>query len=147
MAVVFLSPRPCEMVQFMVSRLVTSPSFFPFGQRGFRRSLRLCQMAALALTDRYSVPGGDGTIPALGLGTSHNGGRNVGAAVEEAARAGVRLFDTAQHYGTEETLGEALRKYVCHSAVLAPRRNSDQWPDQEWDSAERFIHLDQSLAC
>jgi hypothetical protein len=50
------------------------------------------------------------SMPMFGLGTSHNGGRAVGAAVTEAVRLGVRLFDTAQHYGTEAAVGNALAK-------------------------------------
>eukprot|EP00756_Hemistasia_phaeocysticola_P004978 Hpha_TRINITY_DN13114_c1_g1::TRINITY_DN13114_c1_g1_i1::g.113450::m.113450 len=59
--------------------------------------------------EREVVLEGGVRMPRLGFGLSHNEGGFDRDAVLAAMRAGVRLFDTAARYGTEEALGEAMR--------------------------------------
>ena len=61
------------------------------------------------------------SLPMLGLGTADNGGGDeiMAGAVATASQHGVRLFDTAQNYGSEAALGEGLRR-----AGLRPNRPS-----------------------
>ena len=63
---------------------------------------------------------------------SHNGGYN-GAAVEYSLHAGVRLYDTAARYGTEEGLGEAIRSTGINREELYI--SSKLWPDHAIDVA------------
>ncbi|QCS44590.1 aldo/keto reductase [Natrinema versiforme] len=53
-----------------------------------------------------SVQGAD--IPALGFGTARMGGTETRNAVETALRLGYRHIDTAQMYGNEDAVGEAV---------------------------------------
>ena len=49
------------------------------------------------------------TIPLLGLGTAQFGDENaMTQATQAALMCGIRLFDTAQNYGSEVSLGKAL---------------------------------------
>ena len=69
------------------------------------------------------------SIPAIGLGVyKMQAGSEMNAAVKAAYRAGYRLFDTAQMYGNEAALGEALRR---KGAVL---RSCGNYPglDASW---------------
>lgn len=50
------------------------------------------------------------SIPQLGLGTFGRTGDEGIAAIETALEIGYRHLDTAQSYGTEETVGEAVRR-------------------------------------
>ncbi len=52
----------------------------------------------------------DAQVPALGLGTWALDGRGGFAAVKEALALGYRHIDTAQMYGNEEAVGEAIRQ-------------------------------------
>ncbi len=52
----------------------------------------------------------DARVPALGLGTWALNGRGCFAAVKEALDLGYRHIDTAQIYGNEEAVGEAVRQ-------------------------------------
>ncbi|KAL6489922.1 hypothetical protein MHYP_G00002670 [Metynnis hypsauchen] len=47
-------------------------------------------------------------IPALGLGTSHDGGYSHEAVVYALEECGIRHIDTAKRYGCEEALGRSL---------------------------------------
>lgn len=69
-------------------------------------------------------------MPMLGLGLSHNGGFCADA-VRAALAAGYALFDTAQRYRTEASLGALLREHL--DAPGAPDRSalfvtSKVWP-------------------
>ncbi|KAL7879546.1 hypothetical protein SRHO_G00018000 [Serrasalmus rhombeus] len=48
------------------------------------------------------------SIPALGLGTSHNGGYSQEAVVYALEECGIRHIDTAKRYGCEEALARSL---------------------------------------
>eukprot|EP01062_Namystynia_karyoxenos_P033268 TRINITY_DN24483_c0_g1_i1.p1 TRINITY_DN24483_c0_g1~~TRINITY_DN24483_c0_g1_i1.p1 ORF type:complete len:279 (+),score=55.00 TRINITY_DN24483_c0_g1_i1:94-930(+) len=85
-------------------------------------------MAAAAGGAARSVRLSNGVeMPLLGFGLSHNQGGFDRDAVMAAIAAGVRHFDTAKRYGTEEALGEAIR------ASGVPRSEffltSKLWPD------------------
>ena len=59
--------------------------------------------------DRYMLSDGN-SIPCIGYGTWRVKDREDGARVcEEAVRAGYRHFDTAYLYGSEGSVGEAVR--------------------------------------
>jgi len=47
-------------------------------------------------------------IPLIGLGTYTLKGKDVHTAVDAALEAGYRLIDTAEAYGNEAEIGEAL---------------------------------------
>lgn len=71
------------------------------------------------------------SIPAIGLGVyKMQAGSEMNAAVKAAYRAGYRLFDTAQMYGNEAALGEALRDAGIprEDVFLISKINNDsQW--------------------
>ena len=76
-----------------------------------KKSLRLVRGVdggQIALATHPLLP----SLPMLGLGTADNGGcdETMSVAVATAAQCGVRLFDTAQNYGSEAALGEGLRR-------------------------------------
>ncbi|MDQ0136712.1 diketogulonate reductase-like aldo/keto reductase [Neorhizobium galegae] len=52
----------------------------------------------------------DRTIPKLGLGTYGRTGSEGVAALLKAIEIGYRHLDTAQSYGTEQPVGEAVRR-------------------------------------
>src|SRR5262245_45244518 len=57
-----------------------------------------------------TLPAGDASIPAIGLGTSNLGGGNVrGENVATALKLGYRHIDTAWKYGSEREVGEGIR--------------------------------------
>ncbi|MDE2263888.1 MAG: aldo/keto reductase [Gammaproteobacteria bacterium] len=70
-------------------------------------------------------------VPALGFGAAAIGNlftavtdEAAGAAVEEAYRLGIRLFDTAPHYGyglSEQRLGHALASLHADDAVISTK--------------------------
>ena len=49
-------------------------------------------------------------LPLFGLGLSHQQGGWSKAAINEALRCGVKLFDTARRYGSERDLGTCLQE-------------------------------------
>jgi diketogulonate reductase-like aldo/keto reductase len=62
----------------------------------------------MILEETYALPSGV-EIPKLGLGTWMIDNADVVAAVKDAVSIGYRHIDTAQAYGNEEGVGEALR--------------------------------------
>lgn len=70
-------------------------------------------------------------IPEIGLGVyKMQAGEEMNRAVGEAYRLGYRLFDTAQMYGNEAALGEALQvNHIPREDVflISKVNNSDQW--------------------
>lgn len=63
---------------------------------------------AMVLEETFTLSNGL-KIPKLGLGTWMIADDAVGPVVRDAARLGYRHFDTAQAYGNERGIGEALR--------------------------------------
>jgi diketogulonate reductase-like aldo/keto reductase len=67
-------------------------------------------------------------LPAIGLGTGPLKGDVGIALMAEAIRMGYRLLDTAQHYGNEREVGEALRASgVPHDEIIVLTK---VWPDK-----------------
>jgi diketogulonate reductase-like aldo/keto reductase len=62
----------------------------------------------MILKENYTLSNGV-AIPKLGLGTWFINDKDVVQAVKEAAQMGYRLIDTAQAYGNEKGVGEAIR--------------------------------------
>lgn len=67
-------------------------------------------------------------LPAIGLGTGPLKGDGGIALMAEAIRMGYRLLDTAQHYGNEREVGEAVRASGVprHEIVVLTKI----WPDK-----------------
>ena len=61
------------------------------------------------LTETYTLPGGGGPIPKLGLGTWFIDDDKAAEAVRAAVEIGYRNIDTAQAYGNERGVGEGVR--------------------------------------
>ncbi|KAJ1957840.1 hypothetical protein EC988_000622 [Linderina pennispora] len=64
-------------------------------------------MALSTYTDTHLLLNTGARIPAVGIGSSRDGGKLV-PALEEALRLGYRHIDTAAKYGTEAQVGEAI---------------------------------------
>jgi len=62
------------------------------------------------MTSQLSFSAHGATIPALGFGTSPMTGSMAADEVVAALKAGYRHIDTARKYGTERTVGEAMRR-------------------------------------
>ena len=62
----------------------------------------------MILDERYELSNGV-LIPKMGLGTWFINNKDVVGAVQDAAKAGYRLIDTAQAYGNEAGVGEGIR--------------------------------------
>ena len=62
----------------------------------------------MILDERYELSNGV-LIPKMGLGTWFINNKDVVGAVQDAAKVGYRLIDTAQAYGNEAGVGEGLR--------------------------------------
>ena len=60
-------------------------------------------------------------MPMLGLGTYALRGKECERCVLKALELGYRLFDTAQMYGNEREVGNALRAVRHHETVSAQR--------------------------
>lgn len=70
----------------------------------------LAKLAVTGPDDRYALSDGN-SIPAIGYGTWRVKDREGGAAVcADAIRAGYRHFDTASLYGSEGSVGDAIRQ-------------------------------------
>ncbi|XP_029971458.1 uncharacterized protein LOC115405852 [Salarias fasciatus] len=68
-------------------------------------------MSFSSVLNSFSVSLSNGLrIPMLGLGTSHRGGYCHEAVVYALKDCGLRHIDTAERYGCEEKLGEAIRE-------------------------------------
>ena len=78
---------------------------------------------------KYATLNTDMSIPMLGIGTYALRGAECERCVLEALDLGYRLFDTAQMYGNEREVGNALRRgglprnemFVTHE-TLPPQR-------------------------
>lgn len=62
----------------------------------------------MILDERYELSNGV-LIPKMGLGTWFINNKDVVGAVQDAAKVGYRLIDTAQAYGNEAGVGEGIR--------------------------------------
>ena len=85
----------------------------------------------------------DTPIPPLGLGTYGRTGADGLAALEAALELGFRHIDTAQSYGTEENVGEAIRRSGL------PRREvfvTTKIADTHLDSPRALESVDKSLS-
>ena len=65
-------------------------------------------------------------IPGMGFGTYKLQGEECSAAVESAIQAGYRLFDTAEFYQNEESVGLGIKKAGLprEEVFIAPRSGS-----------------------
>lgn len=77
----------------------------------------------MADNERVNIPtvrgGNDFEVPLVGFGTSGVKGIEAATAVEQAARAGYRLFDTATQYGNEASVAHGLtRSGVAREDVI-----------------------------
>lgn len=63
-----------------------------------------------AITDTLSLPNSTVRIPQLGFGVFEAHGQQCIDAVLAALKAGYRHIDTAQYYGNEKEVGEAIRQ-------------------------------------
>jgi diketogulonate reductase-like aldo/keto reductase len=66
---------------------------------------------------RLPLAGGAGAVPALGFGTLIRDPEAARRAVEAALAAGFRHFDSAELYGTEAILGDALQAAIAAGTV------------------------------
>jgi 2,5-diketo-D-gluconate reductase B len=83
-------------------------------------------------------------IPKLGLGTFGRTGDAGVAAILKALEVGYRHIDTAQSYGTEASVGEAIRRSgVPRSEVFVATKVADTRLDrsQFMDSVERSLEI------
>lgn len=78
------------------------------------------------------------TIPALGLGTWKSTPGEVGQAVIEAAKIGIRHFDCAAIYGNEKEIGEAL-KHIIDSGIV--KREELFITSKLWNNAHHFNNV------
>ena len=67
-------------------------------------------------------------IPVLGLGTSPLQGAESAAQVRTALEAGYRLIDTAENYGNEDAIGQAIRDSgIDRSEVFITTKFNRRW--------------------
>jgi diketogulonate reductase-like aldo/keto reductase len=66
--------------------------------------------ANLAITDRLAIPNTTESIPRLGFGVYLSKDHHCVTSCVNALRAGYRHIDTAQFYGNEREVGEAVRE-------------------------------------
>ncbi|MGB3634936.1 MAG: aldo/keto reductase [Rubrobacteraceae bacterium] len=82
------------------------------------------------------------TIPQLGFGTFQIEPENTAEAVSEALRIGYRHIDTAQMYGNEKEVGEAIRNSGLDRGdifVTSKLNNSFHEPDDARESFDRTL--------
>ena len=101
----------------------------------------------MILEETYTLSNGV-EIPKLGLGTWFIGNADVVQAVKDAATIGYRHIDTAQAYGNEEGVGEAVRTCGVSRAEmfvttkLAAEVKSHEWAVKAIDESLQTIELD-----
>jgi diketogulonate reductase-like aldo/keto reductase len=103
-------------------------------------SLDRIQRSLLMSSSCYTTAGGD-RLPMIGFGTSQLG--DCGAIVAEALRLGYRHIDTAWKYGSEEGVGEGVKRSgIARSRIFVTTKVS-----HEYLRADDFARsLEQSLA-
>ena len=81
------------------------------------------------------------TIPQLGFGVAQIGAAGTADAVAEALRVGYRHIDTAQRYGNEKEVAEAIRDsglnrdevyLTSKRGLVAARCGSDSCGSESW---------------
>lgn len=107
------------------------------GQFGVRCASSSSSVAAAAVPSHHPlVP----SLPMLGMGTADNdaGDEAMASAVHAAAALhGVRLFDTAQNYGSEAALAEGLRRAALPRSALYLSAKVDLCSPEREDPAAR----------
>ncbi|KDB06527.1 NADP-dependent oxidoreductase domain containing protein [Burkholderia sp. lig30] len=68
-----------------------------------------------------------GKIPAFGLGTSRLRGQIVIDSVRNGLELGYRAIDTAQIYGNEAEVGEAIAALECNGREVDPAGLAPKW--------------------
>lgn len=74
-------------------------------------------MAKQEYTTLRNSPSGDVRMPMFGLGTWRAEAERTRAAVSAAIRAGYRLIDTANDYGNEHAVGQAIQECIDEGIV------------------------------
>ncbi len=94
---------------------------------------------------KVSVAGlGCGGNSKLGLGTGHDKAHAVGI-VQRALDLGVNFIDTAQYYGTEPAVGEAIHGRPRDSIVISTKHKVSLIDGTVFSVAEILAGLDRSL--
>jgi L-galactose dehydrogenase len=94
---------------------------------------------------KVSVAGlGCGGNSKLGLGTGHDKAHAVGI-VQRALDLGVNFIDTAQYYGTEAAVGEAIYGHPRDSIVISTKHKVSLIDGTVFSVAEILAGLDRSL--
>jgi L-galactose dehydrogenase len=94
---------------------------------------------------QVSVAGlGCGGSSKLGLGTGHDKAHAVGI-VQRALDLGVNFIDTAQYYGTERAVGEAIYGRPRDSIVISTKHKVSLTDGTTFTVAEILAGLDRSL--
>jgi aryl-alcohol dehydrogenase-like predicted oxidoreductase len=94
---------------------------------------------------KVSVAGlGCGGNSKLGLGTGHSKAHAVGI-VQRALDLGVNFIDTAQYYGTEPAIGEAIYGRPRNSVVISTKHKVSLTNGTVFSVAEILAGLDRSL--
>jgi L-galactose dehydrogenase len=94
---------------------------------------------------KVSVAGlGCGGNSKLGLGTGHDKAHAVGI-VQRALDLGVNFIDTAQYYGTEPAVGEAIHGRARDSIVISTKHKVSLIDGTVFTVAEILAGLDRSL--
>jgi len=94
---------------------------------------------------KVSVAGlGCGGNSKLGLGTGHDKAHAVGI-VQRALDLGVNFIDTAQYYGTEAAVGEAIYGRARDSIVISTKHKVSLIDGTVFSVAEILAGLDRSL--
>ncbi|KAJ5176717.1 Aldo/keto reductase subgroup [Penicillium canariense] len=95
------------------------------------------------ITDLLSLPNSPVRIPRLGFGVYRSPTHQCGQSVRKALEAGYRHIDTAQFYGNEGEVGEALRasglprdQVFVTTKILSPAGSSEQTYDKLLASVE-----------
>ncbi|GIJ85753.1 hypothetical protein Asppvi_004617 [Aspergillus pseudoviridinutans] len=99
----------------------------------------------LAITDLLSLPNSDVKIPRLGFGVYRSPAGQCVQSSLKALEAGYRHIDTAQFYGNEKEVGEALRKcgiprsdIFVTTKILSPAGSPEATYQKLLDSVEKI---------
>ncbi|KAF7171183.1 hypothetical protein CNMCM5623_003595 [Aspergillus felis] len=99
----------------------------------------------LAITDLLSLPNSDVKIPRLGFGVYRSPAGQCVQSSLKALEAGYRHIDTAQFYGNEKEVGEALRKcgiprsdVFVTTKILSPAGSPEATYQKLLDSVEKI---------
>ncbi|KAI2793795.1 9,11-endoperoxide prostaglandin H2 reductase [Penicillium oxalicum] len=97
------------------------------------------------ITDRLPLPNSAGRIPRLGFGVYRSPASQCVQSVLKALQAGYRHIDTAQFYGNESEVGEALRasgiprdEIFVTTKILSPAGSPEQTYEKLLASVEKI---------